>query len=289
MSKPNPLQGFFRKPKFSITLPSRGKWYPKNALDSTDGTVEVYAMTAADDTRFKTNEVLISHLATYDLIRSCIPQIKDPESVPVVDLDAIILSVRRASYGNSMDFTTSVPNTNLKQVIKLDVENLINSLGNAQELWDDQLIIQDGDLQLTITVAPLPLRSMFSTTRQLMKQQQQSEKLNSSDQDIDVKINDMDAQLKNLSSLSVNMAVDSIKNISIPDGYSTDRPSDIRQFVSQLDLEYYRAIQKHLEEQKKKISFQPVECTSTPEQITAGAPETWQATISFSSTNFFAA
>ena len=38
MSKPNPLQGFFRKPKFSMTLPSRGNWYAKGSLDSTDGT-----------------------------------------------------------------------------------------------------------------------------------------------------------------------------------------------------------------------------------------------------------
>lgn len=283
----NPLQKFYRKAKFAITLPSRGKWYPKNALTSTDGTVDIFAMTAADDTRFKTNEVLISHIATYDLIRSCVPQITDPENMPTVDLDAVILSIRRASYGNEMNFTVPVPNTALTQSVKLDIEQMVNSISNMSEDWDDQLTIQDEGVEITIKLAPLPLRSLFATTKQLFKQQHIAEKISRNENSNDEKIEEMDQQLKTLSTINVSIVAESIKSVSCGD-YFTDKPSEIRQFVNQIDLAYFQAIRKHIEEQKKKMSFPKVRCEATPDQLAAGAPESWEASIEFNLTNFFA-
>jgi hypothetical protein len=282
----NPLQGFFRKPKFAITLPSRGKWYPKKSLNSTDGTVEVFAMTAADDTRFKTNEVLISHTATYDLIRSCVPQIAEPENMPVVDLDAVILSIRRASYGNQMKFRVLVPNTTLERMLDLDIEQMVNSLANVGESWDEELNIQDGDLSMTLTITPLPLKNMFAVTRQLIKQQQIAENISKQDNDNEEKIDAMDQQLKTLSNIGVNTVVEGIRSIRCGD-YFTDRPSDIRQFIQQIDLEYFNAIRKHIEGQKKLSQFATVNCVATPEEAAAGAPDSWQATVEFNLTNFF--
>lgn len=287
MSKPNPLQGFFRKPKFSMTLPSRGNWYAKGSLDSTDGTVEVYAMTAADDTRFKTNEVLVSHMATYDLIRSCIPQVREPENMPVVDLDAALLSIRRASYGNDMDFKVLVPKTALERTVTLAIDQMVSSLPNVGELWDQELIIRDGDTAITLKLSPVNLRSMFSTTKQLFKQQQIAEKITRNDNTNDEKIEEMDQQLKTLGGISVNVVAESIRSITADD-YFTDRPTDIRNFVSQLDLAYFNAIRQHLEAQKKLTAFPAVSCTATDDELIAGAPASWEAAIEFNLTNFFA-
>lgn len=287
MSKTNPLQNFFRKSKFSITLPSRGKWYPKGSINGAEGEVEIYAMTAADDTRFKTNEILISHLATYDLIKSCIPAIKDPENMPIVDLDAAILNIRRASYGDDIELNVPVPNTSLTHKIKLSISQLTSKLPNAKEQWDEELTINDGDLSLTLKLRPLYLKNLFSTTKQIIKQQQITEQISNSNQSADQKIDEIDTQMKTLGNITVNMVIDSVQSISTNDGYSTDQISEIRQFINQIDLEYFKAIQKHLEEQKKKTSFETVSITSTPEQIAAGAPEKWTADVTFSLTNFF--
>jgi hypothetical protein len=288
MTPNNPLQGFFRKPKFSISLPSRGKWYPKNSLHSPDGTVDVYAMTAADDIRFKANEILISSAATYDLIRSCVPAIREPENMPVVDLDVVMLSIRRASRGDQISYETAVPNTGSTRTLTLSIQSLVESVGNVSENWDDQLTITDGDLSLHLVLKPVPVKTLFSTTKLMLRHQQAAERLSESDQNPDEKLDNMGMQLKDLSGITVGIVADSIVSISTSADYQITSANEIRQFVNQLDLEYFRVIQKHLEAQKKTQAFADIQCMATETELALGAPESWAAEINFSIANFFA-
>lgn len=286
MSRTNPLQNFFRKPKLSVLLPSRGRWYPKNTL--TKPTVDIYPMTAADDLRFKTNEVLLNASAVTELIQSCVPDITDPEQMPVLDLDVILLAIRQASYASTIKASVNVPNTALTLTLDLDIQNLIENFANAAELWDEKLIlINEQDERLTVILRPVTLKSMFSATRSLIRQQQATAEITMSSRQADEKIAELDDQMKSLSSVSINMVADSISEILTQDGFSIKNAGEIRQFLNQLDLAYFRAIQKHIEDQKALISFKPIQITSTAEQIAAGAPETWTANIQFNINNFF--
>lgn len=286
MSRTNPLQNFFRKPKLSVLLPSRGRWYPKNTL--TKPTVDIYPMTAADDLRFKTNEVLLNASAISELIQSCIPDIADPEQMPVLDLDVLILAIRQASYSSTIKASVSVPNTALTLTLDLDIQDLIQNFANAAELWDEKLtLINEQDESLTVILRPVTLKSMFSATRSLIRQQQATAEITMSSRQADEKIAELDNQMKSLSTVSINMVVDSISEILTQDGFSIKNAGEIRQFLNQLDLAYFKAIQKHIEEQKALISFKSIQITSTAEQIAAGAPETWSANIQFNINNFF--
>ena len=286
MSRTNPLQNFFRKPKLSVSLPSRGRWYPKNSL--ANATVAVLPMTAADDLRFKSNEVLLNSVAVTELIQSCVPDILVPEQMPVVDLDVVLLAIRQASYSNSIRASVSVPNTPLTLTLDLEIHNLIENFANAAELWDEQLIlINDQEEKLTVILKPVNLKTMFSATRSLLRQQQATAEITMSNKQTDEKIAELDDQMKSLSAVSINMVTDSISEILNDSGLSIKNPGEIRQFLNQLDLAYFRAIQKHIEDQKARISFKPLEITSTAEQMAAGAPETWSANIQFNINNFF--
>lgn len=288
MNSTNPLQSFYRKPKFTITLPSRGRWYPPNTLTSADGKVEVYAMTAVDDTRFKTNEVLLSSVATYDLIRSCVPAIKDPEIIPTTDLDSLLLSIRRASYDDKLLLTVPVPNTSLTRSLEVSIEQVIESAPNASALWEEELIITNDDNEsLTLTLRPVSIRGMFNTTQELMRQQELSMNISQSSKSTDEKIVQLDQQLKTLATTTVNMLADSISCIKTDSEVTFTNHGDIKKFIHQVDLAYVKAIQHHLDVQKKKLGFAPISCTSTPDERAAGAPETWDATIEFNITNFF--
>jgi len=286
MSRTNPLQNFFRKPKLSVLLPSRGRWYPKNSLSKT--TVDIYPMTAADDLRFKTNEVLLNASAVSELMQSCVPDITDPEQMPVLDLDVILLAIRQASYSSTIKASINVPNTALTQTLDLDILGLIQNFANAAELWDEKLtLINEQDESLTVILRPVTLKSMFSATRSLIRQQQATAEITMSNRQADEKIAELDDQMKTLSTVSINMVADSISEILTQDGFSIKNAGEIRQFLNQLDLAYFRAIQKHIEDQKALIGFKPIQITSTAEQIAAGAPETWAANIQFNINNFF--
>ena len=84
MTNPNnPLRQYFRRPAIYITLPSKGKYYPIGAVEIPEGgEIPVYPMTAIDEITSKTPDALFNGTAIAELIKSCIPAIKDPWAIP---------------------------------------------------------------------------------------------------------------------------------------------------------------------------------------------------------------
>jgi hypothetical protein len=230
----------------------------------------------------------MSSQATYDLIKSCVPAIVDPELMPIVDLDAVLLSIRRASYEDSITFKSPIPNTSLVDEFELKISDLIDTMSNASVSWDEELNIVEGDSTVTFQVVPLALKHLFSTTRQIMRQQQRAESTINNSIEPDEKLNEISQQLKTIADFAVNNVADSIKSIRTNSGFETSKPQEIRDLLYKLDLEYFRAIKNHLEQQKKITGFKPVIRTTTPEQQALGAPETFPAEITFNLSNFFA-
>lgn len=93
----NPLKQYFRRPAIYLKLPSEGKYYPIDAIDLPDNKeLPVYPMTAIDEITSKTPDALYSGVAISEIIKSCVPNIKDPWSIPTIDLDAILIEIGRA-------------------------------------------------------------------------------------------------------------------------------------------------------------------------------------------------
>src|SRR6056300_286460 len=109
----NPLRKYFRQPKVYITLPSQGKYYPEGSIKMPEnGEFPILAMTAKDELAMKTPDALLNGQATVDVIQSCVPNIKNAWQTPVVDIDAILIAIRQATYGNDMEFVSVCPNCN---------------------------------------------------------------------------------------------------------------------------------------------------------------------------------
>lgn len=111
----NPLFKHFRQPQMYLKLPSKGRWYPEGSLVvPPTGELPVFAMSARDELTLKTPDALLNGQATVDVIESCLPNIKNAWHVPMVDLDAILIAIRKASYGAQMDFISACPHCNTK-------------------------------------------------------------------------------------------------------------------------------------------------------------------------------
>ena len=103
MEKSNPLSKFFRTPSVYAKLPSNGKWYPEGAIDlPIGGQIPVYPMTAQDEIMIRTPDALMNGEGLVHVIASCCPNIKTPWEMPVVDVEAMLVAIRIASYGESM-------------------------------------------------------------------------------------------------------------------------------------------------------------------------------------------
>jgi phage FluMu protein Com len=108
----NPLIKSYRKPALYVGLPSAGKYYKQKPNLSVDGEIAVYAMTARDELISKTPDALFNGEATITLIKSCVPDINFPGDMPVNDLLILLLAIRNASYGDSIDVDVACPKCN---------------------------------------------------------------------------------------------------------------------------------------------------------------------------------
>jgi len=134
----SPLSAYYRQPKIYVSLPSKGAFYSSNALDkSEDGKYAVYSMTAKDELMFKTPDALLSGQSTVSVINSCIPSIKDPWELPTIDLDAILVAIRIATYGENMDIDTECPACKEEQRYGFDLTKYLEELAQ----FDYQVIL----------------------------------------------------------------------------------------------------------------------------------------------------
>ena len=293
----NPLTAFFRKSKFSLKLPSRGKWYPENSLTLDEhGGLAVFAMTAADDIRFRAGDIAMNGQNIYDIVASCIPGIKIPTAIPHIDMDAIMLAIRCASYGFVFDFTVSVPKTTLVRQISIDALDLLRQAIESQNIWDDELVIADEyQNKLVVGIRPISMQELFTTSKNMLAQR----RILSRNVNADESIQDEKVFADGIASIT-NNAIDlichSIYTLQVQDAtgkvqttLTTDVPQDAQEIAStikNLDVAYFNSIRKHIDDQRAKYSFFSNLIKSTPEEIIAGAPEEWRAELNFITSDF---
>ncbi len=108
----NPLNKYFRQPAVYVSLPTEGNYPPTVLEKSQTGEIGVMPMTARDEIKFKTPDALMNGQGVVDVIQSCVPQIKDAWQISNYDLDTILIAIRIATYGETMDINFNVPITN---------------------------------------------------------------------------------------------------------------------------------------------------------------------------------
>ena len=151
----NPLKQYFRRPSIYLKLPSGGIGYPPGTLNKTEsGELPIYPMTAIDEITSKTPDALFNGTAIVEIIKSCVPDIKDPWAIPSTDLDAILIAIRSAAQGNEMEIESECPSC--KEVANYGI-NLIGVL-QTMKPGDYTKELQVGDL--FVKFRPLAYREM---------------------------------------------------------------------------------------------------------------------------------
>ena len=100
------LEQHKRQPKLFIDLPSEGVHYDDTVCKQVKS-MAVFGMSAMDEIMLKTPDALFSGEATYQVMKSCLPDIIDPWQLIGYDIDYILLSIRIATYGEDLDITTN--------------------------------------------------------------------------------------------------------------------------------------------------------------------------------------
>lgn len=282
MDQTNPLKKYFRQPKIYLRLPSKGRFYPQGSIEMTEsGELPVYAMTAKDELMFKTPDALLNGEATVDVIKSCIPNIKDPWKMPSIDSDAILIAIRLATFGEKLEITTKVPNTGEDKDYEVDLRVLLDQLINFE--YTPYVQVND---EITVEIRPTTYKEFTENALKTFEEQKIFRLVNDNSIPDEQKLQAFANSFKKLTNLTIDLVSNSVVAIDTPEGRVTDRRF-ITDFFNNADRTVFDSILKHLELMKEKSSIKPLTVNATPEEIAAGAPEEYTIPITFDQSNFF--
>jgi hypothetical protein len=163
----NPLRKHFRQPAIHLKLPSGGRFYPQGTIVlPPTGEVPILPMTAVDEITSRTPDALFNGSAVIEIIGSCVPNIRDPWSVNAVDLNALLVAVRLASYGHAMDLDVICPACNTEESISVDLRVVNDTL----RIGDYETSLNLGDLEFWFR--PIPYKFVNDNNQMQMEQQQ---------------------------------------------------------------------------------------------------------------------
>ena len=250
---PNPLARFFRQPSIYLRLPSQGRGWSAGSIDlPVNGELPVLPMTAMDEITYRTPDALFNGEATVSVIQSCLPNIKNAWATPSVDLDAILVAIRIASYGHSMDIDSTCPKCENENSFGLDLRTLLDKFSVA----DFDKPLQTGDL--TLYFRPLDYRQMTENNQLQFEQQKTIQILNNSEtQDPEKQTEQLNRMMKAMIELTVKALSHSISEIRSPDA-TVHEHQHIEEFLNNCDRAVFTKIRDHAIALRESSELKPL-------------------------------
>lgn len=251
----NPLRQFFRRPSLYLKLPSGGAGYTPDVIQIPEnGELPVFPMTAIDEITSKTPDALFNGMAVVDIIKSCIPAIKDPWKINSIDLDSILVAIRAATNGNDMEIESLCPACGEDSKYGLNLSTILAGFKPG----DYTKPLKIG--QLAITFRPLTFQEtnnsqtvQFEIQRiigQLENIQDEQQRLKTSGEGL-VKVNEASMQL----------VAASIASISDGSDVNVTENAFILDYLKNCDRKSYEAIRDYSVKLRETTETKPLKFT----------------------------
>lgn len=271
----NPLKQYFRRPSVYMKLPSGGAGYPEGALDLPEnGELPIYPMTAIDEITARTPDALFNGTAVVELIRSCVPNIKDPWAVTNVDLDALLVAIKAASSpSGEMDVESQCPKCEDVSTFKINLAGVLNGLSSPN--FDAELDIGD----LSVKFRPLSFKEVNEASIEQFELQRlftQLDRITDEEQ----KSKQMQEALARITSLTMTLLSKSIVHITTPTTLVTEHDF-ILDFLQHCDRNIYIQIRDFSSKIREESEIKPMTFTC------ASCSHQYEQSITLNPTDFF--
>lgn len=277
MNELNPLRQYFRQPVIYLRLPSNGEFYPPGALDMPpNGELPILPMTAVDEITYRTPDALFNGAAVVNVIQSCVPNIKDAWSIPAMDVDSILIAIRIASYGHSMEFETVCPECSHESANGIDLRSVLDRIKSP----DYKATIQHGDLE--IFFQPMNYKNLNDNGQMQFEEQKILSILPNSEVSEAEKIRAINEAMKNITTMTVRALAQSISAIKTPSAFVNEY-DHISNFLENCDRKLFNQIRDHIIEIRTQSDLKPfdLECPECHHH--------YQQSLTLDMTSFFAA
>jgi hypothetical protein len=250
----NPLQKYFRQPKIYISLPSKGIYSAAGSIEKLGEQMPVMSMTGMDEILLKTPDALLNGEATVKVIESCCPYIKNAWEVSNLDIDLILISIRIATYGNSMDISSTCPACSSENDYEVDLMRLVDHFTQCE--YDNKIVVDE----LTVFIRPLSYKTMtdFSIkTFELQKYLQPSLQIENEDERTTA-LAEMYSKMADSQKASY---IESIDSVQAPEGVVDER-AYITEWIINSEKVIFDAIKAQIDKNNNvwRIPDMEVEC-----------------------------
>jgi len=226
----NPLKQYFRKPGIWIKLPSQGNFYKDKPTDLNDmGEIPIYPLTAKDELMLKNADALLNGSAITQMINSCAPTIVDPMLMPAVDLDAILVAIKRCTYGDSQDVTCTCPQCETANEVSLNLNQIISSIKAVEKL--EPVVFDSG---LSVFIKPVTVNNLLSLNWVQFEQVRNIQIAEQNNIDETAKVNLMQRSYQLLTEKNIEIVSSCIDTVLLPDGIAVTDQQDIKDWINDL-------------------------------------------------------
>ena len=278
----NPLSKYFRQASIYVALPS-GTDYPADVVTKSEtGEIGIMPMTAKDEIRFKTPDALMNGQGVVDVIQSCVPDIKDAWQIKSYDLDTILIAIRIATYGETMEINFNVPGANENVSHTINLPSILDQIKNTKV--DTEFTLKDG---LKIKMRPLTYKDMTSTSLQTFQQQKMYSAVQDSELPDEDKAKRFNDAFKQLTELNASILLKNISAVVMTDGTEITDHAHIKEFVENANAVLVKEIEDKVADLRGQGAVKPLKLKASEEQIKKGAPATYEVPVTFDTANFF--
>lgn len=272
----NPLFKHFRQPSIYLKLPSNGQFYANGSINfPTTGEIPVYPMTVKDELTLKTPDALMNGQGMAEIIKSCCPNITNPWDVPIVDVDAIFIAIRLASYGSGMDITTTCPHCQAKNEYTVDLRSLLDRLKTAD--YTKPAVING----LTFYFKPQRYEALNKNNLIAFEEHRLVNSIVNSTLPEEEKARQFKENFKRIAELNISTVVDCINYIQTEDGTVVNDANNIREFLDNCDRKTY-------DEVKAAIDSIIIDNRLDPLNLTCDeCHKEYNSQLTFDQSNFF--
>lgn len=272
-----------RRPKIFLRLPSKGRYWLEDSIEINEqNEYEVYAMTVKDELLLKTPDALLNGYATVSVVQSCIPAIKDAWQMPSIDLDAILIAIRIASFGEKVGMDISIPGTQETEPYEIDLRPMLdNVIDNV--VWDPVIKVND---DITVHIKPISYRNLTQANIASFEAERILRQLVDPGITEDLKVQLLNQAAERLADANVIQVVNGIERIDTSNG-STDEFEYIREFLNNSDPTVFKAISKRYRELNEKNTYSEITVQTPPKYVEQGAPATITTKFELDYSSFF--
>ena len=258
MENESPLKKYSRQPKIYIDLPSKGKYYNNGVLYEDSATnLAVFSMTANDEILYRTPDALINGEATANNIKSCIPAITKPFELVTLDIDALLLSIRLATYGSKMQVGQRCKKCNEENTYEIDITKYIDYMNRLE--FVDSMMYKD----FKINFVPMSYKDYTDLQKESVGYQRALSIQLPTITNEDEKAKFQDQILSSIAKMNMKTILLSINSVEVDGEIEKDKKA-IYDFIESYDVEMLKAIKGHIDTQYNAwlLPEENVQCSS---------------------------